>query len=125
MPLLCGFSKCKWTTVGKVKDAPVGVNAGGLVVKEEWRVVSENKQYTTIIPDCALWSSFKVIAKELEETKFCVVCMNGITSEGLQTVQCGHSYHRLCLRRVKSACLQCFGRQMMTNSRTIYSHDSR
>ncbi len=111
VPLLCGFSKCKWKTVGKLKDVTEKVSNERLV-EEDWKVVSENEQYMTIFPDCNLWSSFKVCAKELQETMFCVVCMRNITSEAL-TAKCGHSYHKSCLGRVNLTCLQCFGKKIM------------
>ena len=113
MPLLCGFSKCKFRTVGRLKPAKTKEVSDGTVVKEDWRIVSESKQYITIFPDTSLWTSFKVIATELLETKFCVACLNTITGES-RTVNCGHSFHQSCWRKKNLKCLQCFGSRIVS-----------
>ena len=119
VPLHCGFSRCKWRTVGEMKPTVGERQDVQVVVKEDWRTVSKNDHYMMICPDSSLWSSFKVISKELTEAKFCVVCMSRIVSDA-QTVKCGHTFHRSCLRKVNSECLQCFGRQAMTAYQLLF-----
>jgi len=114
VPLLCGFSKCKWRTVGKLKPAQTEVpETKTTVVKEDWQTVSGSNQYITIFPDGSLWTSFKVIATELQDAKFCVTCLNPITGK-FQTANCGHSFHQSCWGKKSLECLQCFGNHVMS-----------
>ena len=116
-PVLCGFNKCRWMSVGQKKEVS-GTHKSPEIVRQDWQGVHES--WPSICPDITTWSNLKITSKKLNSVDFCVLCMSDLVSD-LATASCGHVFHGSCLRKASSACLKCCGNQTMTSYQQLYN----
>ena len=109
-PVLCGFNKCRWMSIGQKKEV-CGAHKFPQIVRQDWQCVYENQQ--CFCPDITSWSNFKITSRKLNSVGFCLLCTSDLVSD-VVTVQCGHVFHGSCLQKTSSACLECLGSETMT-----------
>lgn len=114
-PILCGFNKCSWRSVGQKS----GKHKFPQIVKEDWKSVSGTQQ-CVVCPDRTCWSSFKLTCKKLKTVCFCILCMSDMTCDAV-TAQCGHVFHGSCLQKIGNACMHCFGSRTMTTYQNSFN----
>lgn len=127
VPVLCGFNRCKWATVGWRRQAGLAEGELDTTVRTEWQRLE--KDYQCIVPERDNWLIFKVTTQPLEGFKLCKQCLckalpqqtgSGVTVSTTTTADCGHTSHASCRKEADVSCLECVGNQNITAYQKLF-----